>query len=242
MAAFPLGGATYDGSGIASSGVLNKDQTFSLTFTQPGVFEYLCLVHPEMKSQVHIAAEHAATSTPHQIGASAEELLANSGLPHHPPEAPRRAPASVVVGEGTAEVSHMRFVPGDVEIHVRETVTFANHDLGQMPHTVSFRSGRPSPDAIVPMVQAAGPPLLVFNPDVVEPRGAAHAFDGAEYLNSGILIEAAGQPFSVTFTQPGTYEYVCVFHENMGMRRRRAAPSRAESPLTAIPFRPRRSW
>jgi plastocyanin len=27
-----------------------------------------------------------------------------------------------------------------------------------------------------------------------------------------------GEPFTVTFTQPGTYDYICALHENMGMK------------------------
>ena len=188
-AAFPLGGATYTGTGMVSSGVLNKDQSYSLTFTEPGVYQYVCLVHPEMKSEVRVID----------------------------PEKPRGAAASVKVGDGANDVSLMRFVPGDVEIHVGESVAFANQDTGEMPHTVTFRAGRPSPEMITPQPQPDGPPLLVFNPDVIEAHGAAGAFSGDEYLNSGMLVQGApGQPFTVTFARPGTYDYVCLLHENMG--------------------------
>jgi len=190
-AAFPIGGAAYAGTGIASSGVLNKDQTYSLTFTEPGVYEYVCLVHPEMKSQVRVID----------------------------PEKPRDAVANVKVGDGQDDVSLMRFVPGDVQIHVGESVAFANQDKSEMPHTVTFRAGRPSPEMITPQPQPDGPPLLVFNPDVIEPHGAASTFSGDEYLNSGMLVQGApGQPFTVTFMKPGTYDYVCLLHENMGMK------------------------
>jgi plastocyanin len=190
-AAFPVGGTTYSGTGIASSGVLNKDQTYSLTFSTPGVFEYVCLVHPEMKSEVHVTD----------------------------PEAPRAAVAHVAVGDGEHDLSLMRFVPGDLEIRVGESVAFTNRDASQMPHTVTFRAGRPSPEMITPQPQPDGPPLLVFNPAVIEPRGAADAFKGDEYLNSGMLVQGgADKPFTVTFTQPGTYDYICALHENMGMK------------------------
>ena len=72
---------------------------------------------------------------------------------------------------------------------------------------------------IVPQPQPSGPPLLVFNPDVIEPRGTATGYQGDAYLNSGMLINGVpGEPFVVTFTQPGTYDYVCLLHENMGMK------------------------
>jgi plastocyanin len=88
-----------------------------------------------------------------------------------------------------------------------------------MPHTVTFRAGRPSPEVIDPQPQPNGPPLLVLNPDVVEPRGAPDAYDGREYLNSGMLIHGVpGNQFAVTFTEPGRYEYICALHELMGMK------------------------
>lgn len=222
-AAFPVGGAVFDGSAIASSGVLNKEQTYSLTFTQPGVYEYLCLVHPGMQSEVIVKNAGEPVDSLLEIEAAtrarADEVLAASQLPGAALEGPRGVAATVIAGDGADNVSLMRFAPGDVQIRVGETVAFTNHDVGMMPHTVSFRIGGYSPEAITPVPQPAGPPLLVFNPDVVEARGAADAFSGTEYVNSGILFHGGpGQPFTVTFTQPGTYEYVCLFHENMGMR------------------------
>lgn len=191
-AAFPIGGSSYNGTGIASSGLLNKDQDWSLTFTQPGTYEYLCLVHPGMKSEIHVAGS---------------DKLADGPV------------ASVTVGVGDDNVSVMRFAPGDLQIHVGESVAFVNHDTGMMPHTVSFRGDTPVLDVVVPQPQQDGPPLLLFNPAVFGPSGNARAFTGQEYLNSGVLMQGApGEPFSVTFTRPGTYEYVCLLHENMGMK------------------------
>jgi plastocyanin len=45
QAAFPTRSTTYDGSGYANSGLLNKGQSWSLTFTKPGVYRHYCLVH-----------------------------------------------------------------------------------------------------------------------------------------------------------------------------------------------------
>ena len=81
--------------------------------------------------------------------------------------------ASVAVGDGEHDLSLMRFVPGDLEIKVGESVAFTNQDASQMPHTVTFRAGGPSPEMITLQPRPDGPPLLVFNPDVIEPRGAA---------------------------------------------------------------------
>src|SRR5947209_11956127 len=38
-------GNTYDGTGFANSGFLTKGKTWRLTFTKPGTYHYLCLIH-----------------------------------------------------------------------------------------------------------------------------------------------------------------------------------------------------
>jgi len=44
----PIGGSTYDGTGIDSSGMLMPGHSYQLTFTKPGVYMYQCLMHPGM--------------------------------------------------------------------------------------------------------------------------------------------------------------------------------------------------
>jgi len=44
-------GHTVTGAGL-DSGLLTKGQSFKFTFTQTGVFEYLCSPHPSMKGKI----------------------------------------------------------------------------------------------------------------------------------------------------------------------------------------------
>ncbi len=46
-AAAPSGGSIYNGTGYASSGILAQGQNYTLTFPNPGVYSYLCLIHDE---------------------------------------------------------------------------------------------------------------------------------------------------------------------------------------------------
>lgn len=49
----PSGGTTYTGTGYVNSGVLPPGGSFVLVFdAPPGEYEYLCLIHPEMKGTV----------------------------------------------------------------------------------------------------------------------------------------------------------------------------------------------
>lgn len=46
----PSGPSTYDGSQLVNSGVLMPAQTFTLTFTKAGTYEYFCLFHDDTEN------------------------------------------------------------------------------------------------------------------------------------------------------------------------------------------------
>src|SRR5262249_3582313 len=66
--AFATGGPAYDGSGILNSGLnvlLPPGQSFAPTFTKPGTYEYLCLVHPKhMKGTLTV--QDTGAPVPHE--------------------------------------------------------------------------------------------------------------------------------------------------------------------------------
>jgi hypothetical protein len=83
---------------------------------------------------------------------------------------------------------------------------------------VTFTAGQAPPAVVTPLPQPAGPPMLALNPVILAPAGNAADWDGGSYLNSGFLEPAPGQPsptFTVRFSNPGTYEYLCALHEGM---------------------------
>jgi plastocyanin len=53
-AAFPQGESSYTGNGVAGSGLLNKGQTYSLTFPDAGTYTYYCAIHPGMVGSVQV--------------------------------------------------------------------------------------------------------------------------------------------------------------------------------------------
>jgi plastocyanin len=63
-AAKPVGGAVYDGTGVASSGYLwgtknptGGPRTYSLRFTKAGHFEYICIPHDSMGMMAYVTVE-----------------------------------------------------------------------------------------------------------------------------------------------------------------------------------------
>ena len=55
----PIDGGSYDGSGLHSSGLVLSFPptlfTYSVTFTKAGSYQYVCLVHPDMKGTINVS-------------------------------------------------------------------------------------------------------------------------------------------------------------------------------------------
>lgn len=120
--------------------------------------------------------------------------------------------------------SLVRFVNGKIVVRVGDTVEWSNSDPEE-PHTITF----------------GDEPQDIFDPSAgvtVDPDGGLRAVlnSPSDALHSGFILQALddqpGTPvnsnpnnaiafnpthFRVTFTQPGTYNYKCVLHDNLGM-------------------------
>ena len=94
------------------------------------------------------------------------------------------------LGDSTAAV--IRFQPQGVGGRVGDTVTWDNADT-ETPHTITFGP-----------IQGAAPTAW----------GAPAAFDGTSPLNSGCVGPKwpDGERYSVTFTAPGQFAYICILH------------------------------
>ncbi|MCX9012245.1 MAG: plastocyanin/azurin family copper-binding protein [Candidatus Methanoperedens sp.] len=102
--------------------------------------------------------------------------------------------------------AYMRFTPGTLKIHTGDTVTWTQTNPMEI-HTVTFPvPGQPVPEFILPD--------LSVNPVAAAPAGGS-IYNGTGFFNSGIL--QPGQNYTLLFTKPGTYDYVCLIHDNMGM-------------------------
>jgi plastocyanin len=222
--AIPTGGNTYDGTGVVGSGLLNKGDTFSVTFPKAGSFTFLCSIHPGMGGVVKVVdGEGADTQATIDARRTAQinADLATRALPAIVGNAAgvpvEGAAVGVAAGVENAPADIQRFFPQRVNIRQGEAVTWV-WKTQDTPHTVTFLGGAPAPDVVVPVPQAGGPPHLQLNPVVLAPAGDAGAWNGSGFLNSGFLQPMPNQPtpaFTVRFQAAGTYDYVCVLHEGM---------------------------
>jgi plastocyanin len=225
VVAMPSGGTSYDGSGMAGSGLMVKGQTFSLTFSKAGSYQYVCSIHPGMEGTVRVVDGNLGVDS--QAGVDIRRTSeVNAGLASSIPlvfanrgELPTAPTATlgVAVGVQHGAVDSLRFLPGRVTVHKNESVNFIWR-TEDTPHTVTFLAGNPAPEVIVPEPQASGPPRLRLAPATLMPAGSAIDWDGASLLHSGFRAPIPGQPapeFGVRFTSVGTFDFLCVLHEGM---------------------------
>jgi len=233
---FSPSGASFDGSTCVTAPPLAAGQSFSVKFPSAGNYKLICLVHTHMSGVIHVLA--ASATLPHdqkfyddQAASQQKNLLKDAGegndamahmLSARVIPGKNRVAAGLgemsTTGAGFQSVSLVRFLGANVEIHVGDTVEWNNLDPA-MPHTITFGTPPDNP----------GPPSANVS---VDADGALHAtinFVG-ENVHSGILVPPpqnqpdvpvsgpGGTVFRVTFTNPGTYDYVCVLHDDLGMQ------------------------
>jgi plastocyanin len=153
--------------------------------------------------------------------------------------APRTVSVQAGAGQDTVEI--LAFLPEKVRVRVGDTVTWKfEGDI----HTVTFASGTKPVGLIIPSSQAPpgeviprvflpvpGAPTGVnmMNPLLVYPTRKAdqpvEQYNGTGYVNSGMMSKTTLFPgtspiqtFSVTFDTPGTFQYLCLLHQEFGMR------------------------
>jgi plastocyanin len=241
----PPGGPveTWNGTGFASSGVFFEQQaappdtppndTFQLTFTEPGTYRYICLIHyASMQGVVNVVpADTADVPSQADVDAEIQKEMANKN------KIMESAIATNTVVEEPGPDDHtiwnvrngntapdlldvsvqlLRFGPENLTIKVGDTVVWSSSYF----HNVTFSPTPPPPDFILPQPQENGPPLLVVNPLVLLPAKPNPIYDPTQLYNSGILTPGGpfGTSWQLTFNEPGTYEYYCTVNILQGMK------------------------
>jgi plastocyanin len=234
---------TYDGTTYVNSGELSPkpripgtpgQETFSLTFTKPGVYRYVCLVHrPHMVGTIEVVPATVAdvpgqAEIDTQARAEMEHLLTLIDKAKEQTKRLRSQPGPngttfwfVRAGGYEIPSAELRgltfdFLPKNVAIKVGDTVIWESVD----GHTITLIPAPPVPEVFIVKPQAEAYPLLIRNPKVFEPVKPAAVYDAAQHFNSGPISQTSpnGTSWALTFDKPGVYEYLCAFHHEMGMK------------------------
>ena len=225
-------GSSFNGSSCVTAPPLVAGQEFTVKFPTAGNFSLICLVHPLMTGVIHVLpgsaklphnqqyydeqAENQKRSlltdadSHHMDGMDTEHVLPRNGVAAGMGEVTSNA-------GGFQSLAVDRFVHGTIHVRVGETVEWSVSDPAD-PHTITFGVEPANP----------GPPSsnVTFDPD-----GGEHATldDPGDSVHSGIIggvpENQIGLPqspasipvFRVTFKGPGTYNYHCALHDNLGM-------------------------
>ena len=238
-------GSAFDGLVCVNSGrITTVGTTYTVTFPIPGNYRLVCLIHTNMTGLVHVLP--SSEPLPHDRGfyddqAARERLDLLSDHDAQPNSGEEEENGlmekhKIVVGTGELvstpggiqSVSLMRFMQPTITIHAGETVEWDSADVSG--HTITFGQEPPNVTPQTP------PSANVFG----DPDGARHAIinSTSDSVHSGFIAQAGhersgvpqapapvaqAQPpvgvtrFRVTFMTPGTYPYICAFHDGLGM-------------------------
>jgi len=242
--AFPAAPADgmYDGSTFANSGVMSLEpgqpQEFSLTFTQPGTYPYLCIVHSEMMlGNIEVVDPSVTVRSPEAVAKLAQKTLRNqmarankligvarSQVPHAIENPDGTTTHFVSIGYSKGQIDLMSFFPGKLEVHPGDTVEFQLGATNMAPHTVTFLNGGEDIEFVIPVPNPSdpsGPPLLLANPEVLMPINAGQPLTRTGVYSSGFLDSTIpGGPTSFTLKIgdiSGEISYECLLHDLSGM-------------------------
>lgn len=204
-----IGGKVYDASKYLNSGLLTTGSSplpglstytsYGLKFNHDGNFTYYCLVHGKMMTgTIHV--RDAGTPYPftqeqyNKQAADQAAALVKDGQRLLTRTREKSDAHHVFAGAQDNKVMVMRFLRGTVHVAMGSQVSFINDNM-IVPHTVTF-----------------GP--VPTGPSALAPSGHPSNYTGGA-LSSGILDP--GQTFTVTFNKAGTFPYLCLLHDEMGM-------------------------
>lgn len=225
-------GSTFDNSACVSSNPSTLGQTYTVSFPTADNYKLVCLVHSRMTGAIHVLPVSAmlpydqAYYDGEAFRAGRELLFDAYGLQSREEEKLRRGRAGVVTagvsvivanGGGSQTITVMRFLGAPTVVRVGDTVEWTNPAAPAF-HTLTFGT-EPAND---------NPPSAGVTTDA---DGVRHATISSptDSVNSGYIgapnQETAGQPqaaldftrFRVTFTAPGTFNYTCALHDEIGM-------------------------
>lgn len=210
----PAGGSSFDGTAFTSSGIkfpAPGQDTYSLTFPTAGTYAFHCLIHPGMQGTLTVAAagtaypqDQAAVTAAMQTAEAADIATGHALEAAFSPTTTTNSDGSktyhLASGLGSNSISILRFISSTLDVRVGDTVEWTNFDSGGEPHSVSFG---PEPQ----------------DPSAVAPSGGA-SYAGTGWVSSGLFLGApfpAPHAYSLKFTKAGTYPYICVLHDVVGM-------------------------
>jgi len=221
-------------AGVPRTPGLEEIKEFSLTFDTPGTYLYLCLTHADqMQGRVQVlSAQTVVVPSQDEIDTTAraemnvilgliERETAQRTNVRSEPGPANNAVWFVSAGNHWFQIADERaslqeFMPKNVTVTAGDTVVWGSTGF----HSVTFNPNPPMPPLRLLETLPDGTQAIINNPVMFNPVKPSAVYDPTQFFNSGNL--SSGQPngtaWSLTFVTPGTFEYVCGVHEELGMK------------------------
>jgi plastocyanin len=231
LGALPVGGKTYNGKKLVSSGapLQGEPKPYTIKFTKKGNYTYYCTVHPGQKGTVKVVGKNRAIPSNKANARAAKKEYAKVAK-RLIKDAKFAGPAgnAVEAGHDTIETTIFRFFPTTKNVPVGTTVTFAMSAKTTEVHTISFgpadyltgiANGFIGPDPANPQGLPVVSAIAAYPSDVPTLPAYDGTSHGNGYLNGGIIDRDAATPSGgetrITFSKAGTYNYICLIHPDM---------------------------
>jgi plastocyanin len=236
----PLGGGTYT-SGMANSGLMGREdgeiQDFSLTFSEPGIYVYVCVVHGwQMSATVKVVGADEKIPSPNQSMAMGRQEMAQARarVPAVRAEANQQILPSVENPDGTrthyvmvgyhepdGQIDLVRFFPDKIQARPGDTVVWEMSPFNEAPHTVTLLNGEQEPPLFLVVPNPPGQPLFYISPGTLFPQKLGENLTRDGVYSSGVMLPIPGTSYSLTIDEtmaPGPEPYVCLLHDESGMK------------------------
>lgn len=213
-----------------------KGATFKLAADMaPGQYTFMCLVHgPQMTEMVTVVDKATAIPGPAEVAKMGREHLNGFVSAVQPLVEPIQTSTSPQAQAGThlddeaVPNAGIHVLPKEIDVKAGEKVTWTFDGF----HSLAFNA----PEDARPWMQFDGSGALVVNPksftpaaSPVIPEPAPHppgtaipqvkvdagTWDGQGFHSSGAAFSGAPLVYSLAFSSPGTYKYLCLIHPDM---------------------------
>jgi plastocyanin len=228
-----------------NSGFLPDGKTFSVKLADdiaPGSYRYYCNLHgPSMSGSIVVEGQGSPIPSKADVDkagqAQLDELVTKLLPAYQDAKAGKAQISGNLAGYGSDAVESgliNEFIPPTIDTKVGQKVSWTF--VG--PHTITFNA---PPDAAQPFL-VGGDGAMHLNPKAFTPAGGPGApeeppstgppptgpptttivdggsFDGTGFRSTGLFLSFPPQltGYSLTFTKPGTFPYVCLIHPGMG--------------------------
>lgn len=217
----PPSGSVYSG-GDANSGLPGDVPAYTLVIDlEPGTYSYLCDIHAGMAATLTVVGDDVAIPGPTEVtlqgGAELGAAINAASFGTHF-ELTGSTPMMSVDGNlnvqtGTpGAVSLNAFFPAVGVIAAGETVTWTIPEGSFEPHTVAWPLSVFGTE-ISPIEVEGGPPVLAIGPGGIPNVENGGTVGAAGEFNTGFMLP--GQSYTLTFAEPGVYNYICGLHAGM---------------------------